>query len=388
MQSSQDQVALKNILTGEIVTSVKVDKLICCIKEGCNACAKFINERLKRRSVSIHSTISKVKFKSPKTTLNLDIKADIKDETIKALMFIECMCHRGFTIEELLQHEIIKSAFFLVDKDGYLRKSAKSQLETELLKLCPLVDKMGPDTSPQTHAIVIDFMALVRKVTLKKFEPPVKTFNDFAIALTSIITNGGHKYDEIHVIFDNHREDSIKNKERERRGKSKELVVVDLISPNQNVPVVLENFWSSSISKSAFQAFYVEWLTTNYTDTKPLYLGISPQSWFVSAGHASVFPRLNCTHEEADDRMIFHVQDIISHCSGPTSITLSSGDTDVFVCLLYHFTVNWRDLGLQEFWLVRNSGVRRSILPLHDICTALGDELTQCLPALHWVGVT
>ena len=30
-----------------------------------------------------------------------------------------------------------------------------------------------------------------------------------------------------------------------------------------------------------------------------------------------------------------------------------------------------------------NSGMRRSILPLNDICTALGDELTQCLPALH-----
>ena len=80
---------------------------------------------------------------------------------------------------------------------------------------------------------------------------------------------------------------------------------------------------------------------------------------------------------------MFHVQDIFSHRSGPTSITLSSGDTDVFVCLLYHFTVNSRDLGLQELWLVRNWGVRRSILPLHDICTALGDELTQCLPALH-----
>jgi len=116
----------------------------------------------------------------------LDIKADIKDEMIKALMFIEYGCHRGFTIEELLQHEITKSAFFLVDKDGYLRKSVKSQLGTELLKLCPLVDKKGPETSPQTHAIIIDFMALVRKVTLKKFEPHVEAFNDFAIALTSI----------------------------------------------------------------------------------------------------------------------------------------------------------------------------------------------------------
>ena len=81
--------------------------------------------------------------------------------------------------------------------------------------------------------------------------------------------------------------------------------------------------------------------------------------------------------------MMFHVQDILSHRTGSTSLTLSSGDTDVFVCLLYHITVNWRSLGLQELWLIRNSGVKRSILPLHDICKALGDELTQCLPALH-----
>ena len=81
--------------------------------------------------------------------------------------------------------------------------------------------------------------------------------------------------------------------------------------------------------------------------------------------------------------MMFHVQDILSHHSGPTSITLSSGDTDVFVCLLYHIPINWRDLGLKELWLVRNSGLKRSILPLHDICMALGDELTKCFPALH-----
>ena len=286
----QDQVALKNVITGEIVTKVNVDKLVSCMKEGSAAYAKFIDDRLRNRSISIHSTISKIKFTSPSTTLNLAPKANIKDETIKSLMFIEYGCHRGFTVEELLQHEITNSAFFLVNKDGYLRKSAKSQLGTELMKLCPQIYKKGPETSPQTHAIVIDFMALVRKVPLKKLDPPVKTFHDFAIALTSMVTKAGYNCGEIHIVFDAYREDSIKNEERERRGKSKELVVLDVISPNQNVPVVLENFWSSSISKTAFQAFYVEWLTTNYQGTKPLYLGISPQAWRVSAGCASPFP--------------------------------------------------------------------------------------------------
>ena len=121
-------------------------------------------------------------------------------------------------------------------------------------------------------------MALVRKVPLKKLHPPVKTFHHFAIALTSMITKAGLNSDEIHIVFDNYREDSIKNGERDRRAKSKEMVVLDVTSPNQNVLVILENFWSSFTSKSAFQAFYVEWLTTNYCGSKPLYLSISP--WY------------------------------------------------------------------------------------------------------------
>ena len=159
----------------------------------------------------MHSTISKIKYTSPKTTLNLDSKADVKGETIKALMFIEYECHWGFTVD------------FLVDKDGYLRKSVKSQLGTELLKLCPLIDKKGPETSPQTHAIIIYFKALVRKVPLKKLDPPVKTFHDFAVALTSTVTKAGHNCDDIHIVFEACREYSIKNAEREEESRKKWL---------------------------------------------------------------------------------------------------------------------------------------------------------------------
>ncbi len=158
----QDQVTLKNILTGETVTNVRIDKLIGCMKEGHEGFSNLVEDRLKKKSLSIYSTISKIKFTPPKTKLNLASKADVKSETIKALMYLEYGCHRGFTVEELLQHEITNLAFFLVDKEGYLRKSVKSQLGIELLKLCPEIDKKGPKTAPRTHAAVIDFMALVR----------------------------------------------------------------------------------------------------------------------------------------------------------------------------------------------------------------------------------
>ena len=40
-------------------------------------------------------------------------------------------------------------------------------------------------------------------------------------------------------------------------------------------------------------------------------------------------------------------------------------------------------MGLRELWLICNSGMRRVILPLHDICSALGNDLIKCLPAVH-----
>ena len=127
----QDQAELKNILTGEVVTNVKVDKLICCMREGHEAYTRFINDRLSKKSLSIHSTISKIKFAAPKTTLNVVSKVDVKSETIKTLMFIEYASHRGYTVDELLQHEITNSAF--MDEDVTWGRVSNHNLELSCL---------------------------------------------------------------------------------------------------------------------------------------------------------------------------------------------------------------------------------------------------------------
>ena len=176
-----DLATLKNVLTGEVVSKVDVSKLLCCTKMGSSAFTEFVENRLQDKTVSIHSTISKIKYSSLQVSSHLVSKVDIKDETVKALMFIEYGRHHGFLAEELLVHEITSSAFFLVDKDGCVKKSVKSQLGTELLKLCPEIDAKGPTTAPPTKAYIIDFMAMVRKIPLKKLEPAVKTFIFFLI---------------------------------------------------------------------------------------------------------------------------------------------------------------------------------------------------------------
>ena len=51
-----------------------------------------------------------------------------------------------------------------------------------------------------------------------------------------------------------------------------------------------------------FCQIYVDLLNTNYHDFLV---------WYVTtAGHASLFHRLNFTHEEGDNRLMYHVQDI------------------------------------------------------------------------------
>ena len=58
----------------------------------------------------------------------------------------------------LVQHYIATSAFFLVDKEGFLKKSVRSQLTSKRLKVCKKINQQGPETSLKTNAIVSNFM--------------------------------------------------------------------------------------------------------------------------------------------------------------------------------------------------------------------------------------
>ena len=155
---------------------------------------------------------------------------------------------------------------------------------------------------------------------------------------------------------------------------SKELVVLDLIIITKRK--VLENFWSSSISKSAFQDFYVEWVTTNYEDTKPLYLGISPQSWFVSAGHTSA---------QLYTWRSWWLDDVpcARHCKSPLRTYIFHQVTHMSLCACY---TTVQSIGETLLWLVRNSGVRRSILP--SMTFAQRWEISSHSVSQHWLGVT
>ena len=66
----------------------------------------------------------------------------------------------------------------------------------------------------------------------------------------------------------------------------------------------------------------------------------------VFRGHALTEKVLKCTHEEADDRIFFHVNDVIKR-DNFTKTAVAFSDTEVFVNAVYHFT-QWIYCGLTK----------------------------------------
>ena len=64
---------------------------------------------------------------------------------------------------------------------------------------------------------------------------------------------------------------------------------------------------------------YITWVLLKYTGEKPIYLGESLTEDIcgclkIVRGHLSTKPSLRCEHEQADDRLTFHIDDAVRSC--------------------------------------------------------------------------
>ena len=85
-------------------------------------------------------------------------KIDVKKETISAIRSIDYARLRDYSIDELLKFELTSTAFFLM-KDGYLRKSTKSELAKEIEKALEVMPTVDVPRSNNGTMISIHFMA-------------------------------------------------------------------------------------------------------------------------------------------------------------------------------------------------------------------------------------
>ena len=95
-----------------------------------------------------------------------------------------------------------------------------------------------------------------------------------------------------------------------------------------------------------------------------------------------ICPELGCKHQEADDRLLLHVQ----HATCAESfkwVIVASADTDVLICLLYHFNQTWNDGGLFELWVLCGQGNTGRAVPIHNLVVEMSSIWVSVLPAVH-----
>lgn len=209
----QDLVCL---FTGKVATPDVEHDLLCAKDTGKEAYKTFREQRLQSDppKVKFHDKLKKLKMKTfshqnKKVTIKNGTNQEVilkADRRLFAQMIIVAES-RNLQMREVLSHPLGPLPWSLATPDGLLRKTNKASLAKELQK-----DIDAADVIPQPSACVIDGMALVQRL-----KGDQNTFAAVAETLLSMVLNEGVSSSRIDVVFDDYREQSIKNAERDQR---------------------------------------------------------------------------------------------------------------------------------------------------------------------------
>ena len=384
MKSELDELPIRNIANGS-ENDGNFDFVMSYLYTGEEIYQMFVESRLVTKVDGLFQTIKRNNPSKSLAEKKISNKIDPQAETINAMKFIQYANHRNYPMEELLKYEIAPTAFYLLDKDGMMKKPNKSQLSKELM------DKLSVTCTgeiPNSDCIIFDFMAYVRKIPVGKIRDKGKTlstFGDFFKLLFEIFTSMSKHTSTIHIVFDLYKPFSIKDSERRRRGKDGEIKVA-ISSDLQKLPGDMGEFWNASQNKIRFQQSFILWVLNHYKENKTVVLGggskEDPNLCFSTCnGSTEKIPDLYMTHEEADDRIMAHIE--YAAKNGAFHIAVASSDTDILTGLLYNAPKWMNCYNMQNLWNVRGSSKDRKAVPIHILLSDIGVDVALVLPSLH-----
>lgn len=135
------------------------------------------------------------------------------------------------------------------------------------------------------------------------------------------------------------------------------------------------------------QQKFIEWVAEEVPGEIPTYLGGAScenvtSCWRVSRSEGlTEVESLTNDHEEADDRIMYHVNQAVNN-ERFERVIIASADTDVFVCSMYHFN-RWIYCGLAELWIISGKRGSMTALPIHQLTENIESTVIDILPAVH-----
>ena len=225
---------------------------------------------------------------------------------------------------------------------------------------------------------IFDFTGFTRQVPVKKSK--LKKFSDLCNHIWASFQGLAENCERINIVFDRYDQTSIKGNERNCRGKQAEILT-DVFYDDQVHSLEMDKFWLLWQNKVSFQQFFIKWLLTQDTSGKTICLGgchKSDQNICILASITKAQPLLRCFHEEADDRIMYHLSHAVKTDKYRSGIILSP-DTDVLVCAIYKY---WQLLhfGLDKLWFISRKKNSRKFSPVHEVLDKIEPDV---VPALH-----
>ena len=377
---------LRNIATGVVLPQEVADRLVDATVTGKRSMESFIETRINTNQVSFWEPLPKLKIKTFSSAAK-QVQVKSTNEKIVTLTadrelfgrLLVVAKQRDVNLREVLSYELSAVPVAIAHGDGSLRKTTKSSLMSVLEKNVTALPSLPPSLVPT--ACVIDAMALIQVMK----SATSATFGEMAeqYCLHIIRTLSQNSCTRVDLVFDQYREQSIKEGERHKRGESSSLEV-RIHSDCTPIPKQWAKYISNPRNKENLADFLCralcKRLTQNLHPQQKVFLAGGFKDGMKTAscteGHCAIVPLLRSDHEEADTRLLLHAK----HASLTHSrIVIQSPDTDVLVLCIAHF----ENLQCRELWFRTGAKDRLRFIPVHLLHSSLGQPLCKALPAFH-----
>ena len=203
----------------------------------------------------------------------------------------------------------------------------------------------------------------------------VKSFQEYAEEVfVKFIQWQLQSLNRIDIVWDQYLANSIKGSAREKCG----VGVRWKVSAQSKIPSNWLNFLRDSNNKTELFAFLTKVASEKLSlEGKEIY--VTSDKSVVSLCPSTSMP--DCSHEEADTRIVVHVIDAIR--KGMKSICIRTMDTDILIILIskFHFLKHLcKDLELKVAFGV---GKDFAVYSVNNICSTLGLDKSKIMSIFH-----
>ena len=358
--------------TKEVAPPDALERLKNIESVGNTQCEKFVSERLEERAKSLFDPIKRNKlnlFTSalPKKTTKVQqqLSSVKSDCALFSRLYISCQTRDG-NLDDFFRHEN-QGCPPSLSSQGKLRLPKK---KSELVD-CLIASGTAVTTSmPTVNVTIIDGAVAVNMIRPSK----EATFEEYASkSFLPYMEAQSRLVDRIDVVWDVYVENSLKQTTRCNRGAG----VRCRISANCPIPRNWSEFLRVDENKSQLFRFLAECLSTLNTGKQVITTCGDQVLCTVQRDVTDLAP---CSHEEADTRIMLHVQDAVNH--GYNKIAIRTVDTDVLV-LAVATLVQLSSPTQPELWLAFGTGGSLWYIAAHTICINLGPRVSRALPVFH-----